>query len=316
MSLDVDLWLAYQDIDLEKLCDFLARDPIEYISKNQTTLIISNIEVYLSQRKDSAFQKMTKYDKHHYWGTYVIIDCQQRYYAPMIFLIGLTIAKYVSVELKGATFFTDNDGYSRFLYGQEGLVLSYDFLNHYYFPASSSHRFEDFSLSQYGKLQNISHVFNESSDIVIHLLDDFIDDKWLNYFLNDDHPQKNTLPKPNQYIHYSLPVATSLLTIQKNAWQYSPFFKNEYPIALHYRIPYAWRDVMILQILLDCSSGAFYTYGIEDIAYNTKQLIVSTGDGEIIFLFKQNEFVINSKWQEYFSKFPIGVDEYCIDDTL
>lgn len=73
---------------------------------------------------------------------------------------------------------------------------------------------------------------------------------------------------------------------------------------------------MILQMLLDCSSGSFYIKGIEDNSYKTKQLIASTGDGEIIFLFKQNEFVINSRWQEYFSKFPIGVDEYCIDDTL
>lgn len=121
MSLDVDLWLAYQDIDFRKLCNFLARDPIEYTSQNQTTLIISNLEVYLSQRKGSTYQQMIKYDKYRYWDTYVIIDCLQHYYAPMVFLISLTIAKYVSAKLKGAAFFTDNDGYTRFFMGKKVL---------------------------------------------------------------------------------------------------------------------------------------------------------------------------------------------------
>lgn len=315
MSQDVDLWLAYEDVDFEKLCKFVAGKPIIYGDKHHIGWEISGgVGISLYKRQNFTYKRFSQYDKSNYWSTYVIIDCQLNAYLHVIRLIGLTIAKHVASELKGEAFLTD--GECSLYYGTEEIVLTSNWLRNYSFPLTSTQRFEGFAFSQYGKLQNISHVFNESSDIVIHLLDDFIDDKWLNYFRNDDHPQKDTLPKPNQYIRYSLPVATSLLTIQKNAWQYGSYFQDEYPIALHYRIPDTWRDVMILQILLDCSSGAFYTYGIEDIAYNTKQLIVSTGDGEIIFLFKQNEFVINSKWQEYFSKFPIGVDDYSIDDTL
>lgn len=313
MSQDVDLSLAYEDVDFEKLCEFIGCKVLKGQEGQQYAGWWMWAALEISLIKQPEYTMQVRNGKKLHSKGYLTITTEYQYHFFVTHLIALAIAKYVVTDLKGGAFCTDGEW--SFFYDQNGLTLTSNWLNPYRFPPTSTHRFENLTHTKYDHLRNISQNFNNSTDIVIHVLEDFFDDRWYEYLYNDDHPEKDTLPPKGQFISYALPIGYLLLTVQKKAWQYHQTIQNDYPISFHFRASAAWRDVMILQIMANCVYGNFYSNG----QYNEiidKPIIVSTGDGEIIFLFKQNEFVINSKWQKYFSKFPIGVDEYCIDDTL
>lgn len=316
MSEDVDFKLRTQDVDFEKLCKFLAVKA-ELDEKKQPVGWQVGVEVEISvyRSKDPNYFHCSKYDKYNRWGIYIIIQCEFGYsHSAVMHMIGMTIAKYVVSEFKGDAFLTDS--VYAFFYGVDGLFLTSNWLNKGYpFPRENTHHFVDLS-AKYGRLHNISQVFNEPSDIVVHLLEDFITNEWCKCRSNDYHSEIHSLPKINQYVSHAFCVATYQLVIQKDAWNYGDHFDTQYPVTLHYRTSPEWRDVMIRHILGNCAGKDFHIDDIKSSIYDNKNIIVTTGDGDIIFLFKQGEFIINKNWQNYFSKFPLIVENYTIDDDL
>ena len=60
-------------------------------------------------------------------------------------------------------------------------------------------------------------------------------------------------------------------------------------------------------ILIDIIKKAYYS---ED------EIIVTTSTGEIIFMMKNKELIIDYKWQDYFSTFPVIPKDYRVEEDL
>lgn len=269
---------------------------------------------------DDGIRKLHKYDKDGYWPTYFMVNSDNILNINNT-LIPFIIARYIYTKWKieSYCFIEVYSNGVHFIYNASGLTVNKGFKEHigeqHLHPISRNDLVFNYSSREY---EGIKHTFQnlnaankitsydtrDSHDIVIHIFakgDGYIIRKFTNcngnpaYYL-----AKKPLNNP-RLIEFECEGPAQRF-IEYSNWQYQLTASSITPTVTEtYRADKIWYDV----ILIDIIKKAYYS---ED------EIIVTSSTGEIIFMMKNKELVIDNKWQDYFSIFPIIPKDYKVED--
>jgi hypothetical protein len=122
---------------------------------------------------------------------------------------------------------------------------------------------------------------------------------------NHHHPDMSLVPQTGNYIVDAYFIGPVLITLLKDCWSYnlSVLEASNFSMALSI-MQSEWSDVLIRSTMDIC----------ERIKTPKGYCMVTTGEGEVLFILKNKTYYISEEWRDYFSKYPLASDRIMVGE--
>lgn len=249
-------------------------------------------------------------DDDGYWCGDFFITCDNLHGSLTAKLIALTLAKYLYTTFGCETAGVDTLHPFSFFYGSNGLVAGENSfiysLGQYPFPENSKHYFSHL-YARAPKMKDINETLKKYN-FIIHFHPDtnieYVKNVY-HFVKNHHHPDMSLVPQTGNYIVDAYFIGPVLITLLKDCWSYnlSVLEASNFSMALSI-IQSEWSDVLIRSTMDIC----------ERIKTPKGYCMVTTGEGDVLFILKNNTYYISEEWRDYFSKYPLASDRIMVGE--